>query len=71
MQTWFVFGWYDDAWWPLWEHERHRAKNPYSLLKRIRKRLLDNGEAQYEDIAAVPCGSFWALSVTSNTGTKP
>lgn len=71
MQTWFVFGFWEDSWWPLWEDERHRATNPYNLLKRIKKRLVDNGEMQYDEIAAVPCGSFWGLSMTSNQESRP
>lgn len=67
MKTYFVFGFYEESWWPLWEDEMHRARSVYNLLSRIRKRLIDNGEMQYEEIAAVECRHFWGLSMQART----
>lgn len=48
----------DAAWWPLWQSEEHTASTSEAALSKIRERLLEGGEEQYVELAAVPFSAF-------------
>jgi len=64
----------DAAWWPLWSSEVHEAKNASAAIAAIRRRLLDGGEEQYVELAAVPIHKFTikqAAEPGEDTGADP